>query len=126
MASLLQVTPFRVGGCNDSRLHYQRLILSVADRVRLLLAWYHKCPLVVSVPTTGNQERTRNLVRGRNLTGNLRVPCNIVGVNNGACAPSLDLKLSWDGPTSDVDLHVYEENGNGWHMYYGNQQCDYG
>jgi hypothetical protein len=44
-------------------------------------------------------------------------PCPLWVVNNNQCPPALSLTLSWDGPTSDMDLHVIEPSGK--HVWYG-------
>ena len=54
------------------------------------------------------------------------MPCIIYAINNNWCPPTMNLKLSWDGSTSDVDLHVYEQGGSGEHVYFDNMQGDYG
>lgn len=46
--------------------------------------------------------------------------CSIINAN--ACGPVLTLTLTWDGPTSDVDLHIYEPGEDGTHVYYGSPQ----
>ena len=53
-----------------------------------------------------------------------RTPCAVGSVNNEICPPSLSINLSWDGSTSDLDLHVQE--GNEAEVYFGNQQGVYG
>jgi hypothetical protein len=55
-----------------------------------------------------------------------KIPCVMYAINNNLCSSSLALTLSWDGPDSDVDLHVYENNGIGQHVFYGNGVGDYG
>jgi hypothetical protein len=79
--------------------------------------------VVVSSPNVTGVRRAREL---QEESSGHRVPCSLFSVNNEACPPSLDLELTWDGPTSDVDLHVYEENGDGAHVYYANDTGNYG
>jgi hypothetical protein len=62
-----------------------------------------------------NIERPRNLA---DLT--YRTPCAVGSANNEVCPPDLTITLSWDGPTSDLDLHV-QEGGHG-DVFFGNPE----
>eukprot|EP00977_Amphora_coffeiformis_P009580 scaffold2205_cov167-Amphora_coffeaeformis.AAC.6 len=37
------------------------------------------------------------------------------------CGPDLTLRLTWDGPTSDIDLHVFEPGDDGSHVFFDNK-----
>jgi hypothetical protein len=45
-------------------------------------------------------------------------------INNGECSSALTFKLTWDQPTSDLDLHVVEPSG--LEVYYGQMTGDFG
>jgi len=53
-----------------------------------------------------------------------KTPCPLWSDRTELCDAQLTFKLTWDQPTSDLDLHVVEPNGA--HVYYGNKSGDDG
>jgi hypothetical protein len=63
-----------------------------------------------------NKAVVRNLATAL-PSGTFLSPCFAYVKNSNTCAPALSLTLAWDGPTSDIDLHVVEPFG-GKEVYY--------
>lgn len=71
-----------------------------------------------------NELLNRKLLTNSPRRGNFASPCFAYVKNPNKCAPALTFTLAWDGPTSNVDIHVFEPSGT--EVYYDNHIGTYG
>jgi hypothetical protein len=89
-----------------------------------------RIPYILTISSPNYDSNQNRLLQGqakqeqRNLQPpSINTPC-LFWVSNPCDLPALSFTLSWDGATSDVDLHVYEPSGK--HIFYGSPEGDDG
>ncbi|GAX21969.1 hypothetical protein FisN_16Hu040 [Fistulifera solaris] len=94
-----------------------------------------RAPALITFPRTVPSGNSRALERNvkasfqRQLVDDgswLKTPAPVWCNNRADCPADLSFTLTWNTPTSDLDLHVFEGEPSGDHVYYVQQSGEYG